>query len=174
MVREGGGDGVEEAALREFCERTVDDVYRYARRLTGGDQALTADLVQDTYLSLMRHLRNSPDDSVGLPWLITACRHRFIDELRRAGRRERLHSLTWSPTSSSESPPLGVVETLGQLPAIQRAAIVMSHVDQMTVTEIAVTLGRSVHATESILRRGRAAFRQIYLSDRAKEAEHGT
>ena len=169
-----GGDGVDEAALREFCERTVDDVYRYARRLTGGDQALTADLVQETYLSLMRHMRDRPEEVVGLPWLVTACRHRFVDELRRSGRRERLQFLAWSPTSSSELPPLGVVEALARLPATQRAAVVMSHVDQMTVSEIAVSLGRSVHATESILRRGRAAFRLVYLSDRAKETEHGT
>lgn len=172
-MREGGG-GVEEAALREFCERTVDHVYRYARRLTGGDEALTADLVQDTYLALLRHLRDRPDETVGLPWLITACRHRFVDELRRVGRRERLQPVAWSPPFSSDPPLTGVVEVLGQLPAIQRAALVMSHLDQMTVGEIAESLGRSIHATESILRRGRAAFRQIYLSDRAREADHGT
>lgn len=164
---------MDEAELVEFCERTVDDVYRYARRLTGGDEARTADLVQDTYVSLMRHLREGSAVVVGLPWLITACRHRFIDEMRRSGRRERPRPKMWTSPPSSQDPHTGVAETLIQMPPIQRAALVMSHMDQMSVAEIAAALGRSIHATESILRRGRATFRRIYLSDEAQEANRG-
>jgi len=55
--------------LTAFCEDTVDDVYRYALRLTGGHPAHTADLVQDTYTALLRHASQYPTEPVRLPWL---------------------------------------------------------------------------------------------------------
>ena len=65
----GGVDGGEEhllildsTDLDAFCERTLDEVYRYALRLTGGDPARTGDLVEETYSALLRHCerRRSP------------------------------------------------------------------------------------------------------------------
>ena len=53
---------------------------------------------------------------------------------------------------------------------MQRAAIVFRHVDQMTVDQVAQEIGRSVHATESILRRGRENLRRIYVNEQAKAA----
>ena len=70
-----------------FYESSVDDVYRYATRLTGGDRALADELVQETYLGLLRLHRNGTAPEVDVGWLIVSCRHRFLDMVRRERRR---------------------------------------------------------------------------------------
>ncbi len=54
------------------------------------------------------------------------------------------------------------VEVLAQLPAAQRAALVLRHLDGLSVPEVARTLERSVEAVESLLARGRVSFRRAY------------
>jgi len=51
---------------------------------------------------------------------------------------------------------------LGDLGPTHRAALVLRHVDALPVPEVAATLGRTVHATEALLVRARAAFRRRY------------
>ncbi|HQV58328.1 MAG TPA: sigma factor, partial [Ilumatobacteraceae bacterium] len=73
-------------SLIGLYERTVDEVYRYATRLTGGDHAAAEELVQDTYLQLIRRQRDGSIGEVDIGWLIVSCRHRFLDGLKRDRR----------------------------------------------------------------------------------------
>jgi RNA polymerase sigma-70 factor (ECF subfamily) len=52
------------------------------------------------------------------------------------------------------------IAALDALPASQRLAIVLRYVDGLSVPEIARQTGKSVHAVESLLARGRAAFKR--------------
>ena len=88
---------LDSADLGAFCERTLDDVYRYALRLTEGDSSQSADLTQESYTALLRHVERHPDDPVRLPWLITCCRHRHLDAIRDHRRRERDQTRGWLP-----------------------------------------------------------------------------
>ena len=51
---------------------------------------------------------------------------------------------------------------LSQLSAYQRAALTLRYVDGLSVAEVAEHVDRSIHATETLLARGRAALRRIY------------
>jgi DNA-directed RNA polymerase specialized sigma24 family protein len=55
-----------------------------------------------------------------------------------------------------------VVEALGRIPDPGRTALVMRHVEGLSVAEIAGELGRTVEATDSILRRSRQRLRDEY------------
>ena len=55
---------------------------------------------------------------------------------------------------------LHVQHTLGRLLPHHRAALVLRYVDGLPVPEVATLLERSVHATESLLVRAKAAYRQ--------------
>jgi RNA polymerase sigma-70 factor (ECF subfamily) len=46
----------------------------------------------------------------------------------------------------------------------QRAALTLRHVDGLSVPEVAALLGRSTAATETLLARARAVFRQRYAT----------
>jgi RNA polymerase sigma-70 factor (ECF subfamily) len=59
-------------------------------------------------------------------------------------------------------------EVLDRLGAHHRAALTLRYLDGLPVPEVARHLDRTLHATEALLVRARAAFRRIY------EAEEGS
>jgi RNA polymerase sigma-70 factor (ECF subfamily) len=149
--------------LVSLYESTVDGVYRYASRLTGGDRARTDDLVQDTYLGVLRRIQRGERLELSAGYLIVACRSRFLDELK-ANRRRTDRELRVGPGTQvipSEADPPSATAALARLPDDQRAAMVLRYVDDLTVADVAHHLGRSVRATESLLVRGRAALRTL-------------
>jgi len=153
--------------LSAFCEQTMDEVYRYALRLTGGHPTLSADLTQETYAALLRHVDQRPDDPVGLPWLITCCRHRHLDTVRGRRRRERNQIRGWQPAVVEvDAGQDDVIAALGSLGADERLALVLRHVDGLSIAEIADFVGKSVAATDSMLRRGRDRLRSYLLRER--------
>jgi RNA polymerase sigma-70 factor (ECF subfamily) len=157
--------------LSAFCEQTTDEVYRYALRLTGGETTRSADLTQETYAALLRHVEQRPDDPVGLPWLITCCRHRHLDAIRSRRRRSRNQIRGWQPAVVEvDEGEDDVIAALGSLRPDERLVLVLRHVDGFSIAEIAETVGRSVAATDSMLRRGRDRLRSHILRER-QEAE---
>lgn len=53
---------------------------------------------------------------------------------------------------------------LAELNGSQRAALTLRYLDGLRVAEVAEHLGRSVHATETLLVRAKAALRRSYRS----------
>lgn len=153
----------------ELYERTLDEVYRYASRLTGGDRVRTDELVQETYLSVMRRIGNDdPPIEPNLAYLLVTCRSRFIDQLR-SDRRRRLREervagsdAAVAPIDPSDLDPGRATAALGQLRDDQRAALVLRYVDDLEVADVAELLDRSVRATESLLVRARTALRTAF------------
>jgi RNA polymerase sigma-70 factor (ECF subfamily) len=154
--------GDTDADLSAFFEETVDLVYRYASRLCASDRAATEDLVQETYVCLLRELRAGRPLDVGPGWLITTCRSRFIDRVRAERRRRAREAGAWSNDPQHVDVSMGddTTRVLAGLAAEQRVALVMRYVDDMSVPDMARALGRSVHSTESLLARARLAVRQ--------------
>ena len=156
------------AEFVELYNDTLDDVYRYASRLTGGDRIRTDELVQETYLSVMRRLgSNGPVIEPTLPYLLVACRSRFLDELRadrrRRTREERAAATApVAPIDASRLDRGDAITALATLPDDQRAALVLRYVDDLAVADIATHLDRSVRATESLLVRARTALRTAF------------
>jgi RNA polymerase sigma-70 factor, ECF subfamily len=164
-----------DADVIALFERSVNDLYRYATRLTGGDRAWAEELVQDVFVQVVRKVRSSPDVDVDEGWLRVACQHRFLDDLKARQRRSRRElkvaslddrrgstpDITPDIGASSDDPTV----LLAQLPADQRAALVMRYLDDYSVAEIARRIGKSVRATESLLVRGRTALRKMMEVD---------
>lgn len=152
-----------ERELLAVYDRWVSEVHRYAMRLTGGDRSRSEDLTQETFLRLLRDARSGGRVVVDVSWLIVTLRNRFIDELRSADRAERRLRLVQGGERFDGSPvagPASASELLGELPDRQRAALVLRYVDDLSVAQTADALALSVHATESLLARGRAELRR--------------
>jgi len=146
-------------------ERTVTDVYSYlASRV--GDWAAAEDLTQDVFVAGARHV--AAGDVVDLAWLIGVARHKLVDHWRAQARLDRNLALAHSSEQtrvvdqpeSIDSGRAAVV--LAGLNPTYRAALVLRHVDGLGVVAVAEHLGRSVAATEQVLSRARAAFRDKY------------
>jgi RNA polymerase sigma-70 factor (ECF subfamily) len=149
----------------EVYERTVTDVYSYlASRV--GDRAVAEDLTQDVFV-VGAH-RAAAGGVVDLAWLIGVARHKLVDHWRARAREARKLALAHSSEGAgavaapmSVDPGLASV-VLAELNPTYRAALVLRHVDGLSVAAVADHLGRSLEATEQVLSRARAAFRLKY------------
>jgi RNA polymerase sigma-70 factor (ECF subfamily) len=161
----------DEAAFRLWYERQAPRVYAYLHGRCGGDPGLAEELTQQTFLQAIRGHRSFDGRSDPTTWLIAIARHRLIDHFRRLERDERRHlrlvvremesglaEREWSNHDVRSE----VVAALRQLPAAQRAALILHHVDGLPVRDVATALGRSASAVESLLARGRERFRSVF------------
>jgi RNA polymerase sigma-70 factor, ECF subfamily len=154
---------MDESDLVGIYERTVDEVYRYANRLAGGDRQRAEDLTQDAFLMLVREVRSGRSDELGASWLITCVRNRFIDQVRHSAMGERRLRLVPASSSDGGDGPgdtlLTEIPALARLSDTERVAVVLHHLDGYPVSEVAHRLGRSIRATESLLVRARSRLR---------------
>jgi RNA polymerase sigma-70 factor (ECF subfamily) len=153
--------------LLELYDDALPHVYGYLLARCG-DRGLAEDLTAESFLAAVHAVRKpgGPDPSV--PWLIGVARHKLADHWRRVEREQRGLRLLDSEAEQSDDPWETTVdriqahEALGQLGAHHRAALTLRYLDGLPVPEVAQHLDRSVHATEALLVRARAAFRRIY------------
>lgn len=150
-----------------------DAVHRYVSRLTGGDVALTEDVVQDTYLVALRRMADTGNAPIGIGWLITVARHRLVDRVRQHERelaRERRSAagqLDEDPGSEVSSVSSEQARwLLQQLPPGERIALALQVVDGFTIAEVAELTGRTVEATSSLLARARRRLRALLTEAR--------
>lgn len=151
-------------------EATFSEVYTYLYHRCGGLQELAEDLTQETYLTAVAAYKDG--EPVELPWLVTVARNKLMDHYRKREREGRWFSVIHNEQAIDETahqnrqaPRERALVALAGVPAEQRAALVLKYLDGFSVEEIAEALGRSVHATESLLARGRRTLRRLYQED---------
>jgi RNA polymerase sigma-70 factor (ECF subfamily) len=154
--------------LLAVLDAELVNVYAFILRRCG-DRALAEDLTSDVILRAVRETKR--ERSVVTPaWLTTVARNRLVDHWRATAREERRVGLAWSNPAPDEwtadgTPlePEVVNQAMRRLPPDHQAVLSLRYLDDLTVPGVAEVLGRSVHATESLLARARRAFRTSYL-----------
>src|SRR6202451_2855037 len=153
--------------LLELYDDALPHVYGYLLARCG-DTGLAEDLTSESFLAAVHAARKPGATDPSVPWLIGVARHKLADHWRRAEREQRGLRLL-----DSEPPPVDdpwetaidrirAREVLGQLGVHHRAALTLRYLDGLPVPEVAEHLDRTVHATEALLVRARAALRHIY------------
>jgi RNA polymerase sigma-70 factor (ECF subfamily) len=149
------GDG---DAFGELVRRHRDRLWAVALR-TLGDREEAADAVQDALISAYRSAERFRGDSAVTTWL-----HRIVVNscLDRARRRQARPTVPLPETDVTPAPApdrdtaMDVRQALQQLPAEQRAALVLVDVQGYAVAEAAVILGVAEGTIKSRCARGRA------------------
>ena len=169
------GAPVDEGRFWEVYERALPAIYGYFLRRA--DASVAEDLTQEVLLQAARSFRQGETAKVTVPWLMTVAKSRLVDHHRAESRRERKLVLAWSAQRSESASAEAEFDAnhlteqteraLEALPAAQRAALVLHHLDDLSVNEVADVLGRSVRATESLLARARRAFRDAIAEGQA-------
>jgi RNA polymerase sigma-70 factor (ECF subfamily) len=112
-----------------------------------------------------------PPPEVSVAWLVGIARHKLVDHWRRSEREQRGLVAAQAEHQASEDPWHEVLDAqaahvaLLRLSAPQRLALTLRYLDGLSVPEVAQHLARSVHATETLLVRARAALRRIYAEE---------
>jgi RNA polymerase sigma-70 factor, ECF subfamily len=155
---------LEAEGFRRFYDDALPRVYGYLLRRCGGSSSVAEDLTQETFLAAVTELRRGRRIDAPLPWIYGIARHKLLDHYRRRERHARRSDREPDAVLASvqnETDDRALV-ALAAVPAAQRIALVLRHVDGLSVPEVAAALGRSVEAVESLLARGRVGFRQAY------------
>lgn len=150
-----------------FYSQAMPMVYRYFMARCGGNPAVAEDLTQDTMLSAASEIRRGRFGDSPVPWVLGIARHRLLDHYARSSRERRRVTAWANEARIRASVDDGATErervhaALAELPAMQRAVIVLHHLDGLPVGEVAALVDRTPAATESLLSRGRAHLREL-------------
>lgn len=169
-IREAQGGS--ETAWRRLFESHFDPVYRFCLALTRGRRELAEETAQQVFVTAAQRIdRYDSQGRTFRVWLLSIAKNRHMTfqakEQRRRhheAMREQVHVLT-----DNHRPDLRVHEALARLPLEYRRALESKYFRRLTVKEIAAHDGGSVEAIESLLRRARDRFAQVYESMQDEE-----
>jgi RNA polymerase sigma-70 factor (ECF subfamily) len=153
---------LEEQWLRIYRE-TVHPLYGYLAKRTGGDRALTEDIVQESYLRAIDSWKTKAVPDAPLAWLKQVARNILIDYLRRkkrdadAGPRGADGIEPRTPADEFES--LEIFLAIASLGRRKARALEAFYFDGLSVREIAGEMSVSERAVEGLLRRARGSLR---------------
>jgi RNA polymerase sigma-70 factor (ECF subfamily) len=153
--------------LLELYDDALPHVYGYLLARCG-DTALAEDLTAESFLAAVDAVRKPGAPGPSVPWLIGVARHKLADHWRRVEREHRKLRLLDHEPAIVDDPWETVVDrirardVLDRLGPHHRAALTLRYLDGLPVPEVARHLDRTLHATEALLVRARAAFRRIY------------
>ena len=171
-----------EDAFAEFWEQIFPVIYRYALSRSGGDAELAEDATQMTLTRVVQRIHTYRGEASLLTWTLTICRRVLYDNWSRDRRRglevpleaeqntepalrALLETLSVDVAASAEARQATrqiVRLALDHLPPRQRIAVERRYLLDQSVREIAAALGVTEKAAESLLSRGRVAFRDAF------------
>ncbi len=151
------------STLLHLYDEALPHVYGYLVRRCD-DHATAEDLTAETFMAAVHAHRAGTE--VGVPWLIGTARHKLADHWRRVGRQREAMAELWDAAAevADDGSPLDALHVqavLARLAPHHRLALTLRYLDGLPVDQVATHLDRSLHATESVLARARAAYRQV-------------
>ena len=133
------------------------DVWRLSFGLLG-DETAADDVTQDAFVRAFRFLPRYRGEAKFSTWLFSITRNCALDEIRRAGRRQRLVDRL-GPPPAGEGPDgslrLEVAEALACLDGDLREPVVMIDMFGLAYAEVAHVLGVPVGTVKSRVHRAR-------------------
>lgn len=149
-------------AWQQLFDWHFDAVFAFCRKLAGGRQDWAQEMSQQAFITAARRIdRFDPQQGALRAWLFGIARNCHAAMTAAETRRRRREALAL-PRQPDEPPDLGVHEALAQLPQRYRAVLEAKYLRQLTLAEIAQADGQSVEAVESLLRRARRRFAEVY------------
>ena len=168
LVRASRGEARAAGAL---VDRQGPRLMAFALRMTGGDRALSEDIVQETFLRLWRKAGDWDVDGPAQlsTWLGRVAANLAVDARRRAARQAPLDA-AGDVADAAPSALAGLIgaerrtgldAALARLPERQRQAVVLRHVEGYSNPDIAAMLGCGVEAVESLTARGKRRLAEL-------------
>jgi RNA polymerase sigma-70 factor (ECF subfamily) len=171
MARVARGD---ERAFRELTRRHLPAMLGLARRILG-NAADAEDVVQEAMLRVWTHAPRWQPLALLRTWLSRVVVNLCLDRKRRAAwvgldAAGELVDPAPGVTESAEAAERDrrLAAAIGDLPARQRAAIVLSYTEGMSNAQVAEILDTTVSAVETLLVRGKQNLRRA-LADVIEE-----
>lgn len=159
-MKDAGGAAL--PPFQVFFETTRDAVYRLLSSLVGPLEA--EDAFQETFLAALRaYPRLTPETNLHA-WVVTIARRKAIDRERARARAPVPRAELEEPPETLEATPeardADLWQAVRDLPAKQRAAVVLRFVNDLSHREIAEVLASSEAAARRNLHEGLKTLRK--------------
>ncbi len=152
-----------EAAYAALYDQYAARLYRAAYRLTGS-LSDAEDVVQDTFVALVRHRANLPGVRDLEAYVFTICRHAAI---RRAKKRPATQPLVQDiPAPSTATPNDELQRAVAQLPGAQREVIALKIDAGLTFAQIGQAMNVNLNTAASRYREGIRKLRDLMENER--------
>ena len=154
----------EREAFDELIRRWHEPLWKYARRLTGDDDA-AAETVQETWLRVLRGIARLREPERLRAWLFGITRRVVMDRLRKRYSEPAMVAIDDVDLAGPEDARelAGDLETmheeLNQLPLLEREVLVLFYLRELTLAELAEVLAVPVGTIKSRLFRARHSLR---------------
>ena len=177
MLRFQAGD---DDAFRELFEKYSRAIVNFAYHFVGS-RPRAEELAQDVFLQIYKAAARYEPQAKFTTWLYRIATNACLNEARRPERRYKTRPLEHPTEDASERTEIAlpdpravdgddavigqelqekIHEVLGELPANQRAALVLSRVEGMSYREVADALECSESAVKSLVFRATATMRK--------------
>jgi RNA polymerase sigma-70 factor (ECF subfamily) len=130
--------------------------------------AVAEDLTAETFMAAVAASRRGKPPEMTVAWLVGVARHKLVDHWRRNAREQRNLAVAEADTEALDDPWADWLDAeaahaaLSRLSVHHRIALTLRYLDGLPVAQVAAHLDRSLHATETLLARARAALRRLY------------
>jgi RNA polymerase sigma-70 factor (ECF subfamily) len=155
----------ERAAFEALVARWHEPIWRYLRRLAGQDEA-ARDLMQDTWLRVLRGIASLREPAKLRPWMFGIARRVAMDRLRYEYARPAADDIELDALAAPDSDlaldaDFAALDAgIAKLPAFEREALTLFYLRELTIEEIAGLIGSPVGTIKSRLFRARRLLRR--------------
>ncbi|CAN5221567.1 MAG: SigE family RNA polymerase sigma factor [Nocardioides sp.] len=122
-----------------------------------GSRDEAEECVQEAFARAWQHRRSLSHDGHPDAWVRTCAYRLAVSRWRKFGRR-RGHGQVETPVVAPSDDRVVLVSALRQLPESQRRAVVLHHLADLSVDDVAAETGAPVGTVKARLSRGRAAL----------------
>ncbi len=142
------------------------------------DEQTSLDIVQETFINAVRHIRSLRDDDKFGSWLFSIAHQKCAQHWRRLHREERFLDVREPPPDDSGSPEEDPSATLirkeqeeefmarlSRLPVPQRSVLLLHFVEEFSLEEIAAITGVPVGTVKSRLHYAKKMLRSLFEED---------
>lgn len=165
MERFKAGD---DSAFDPLFQRHSQPIHGFLIRMVR-DRFLAQDLLQTTFLSMVRARGRYEKGTAFQPWLLTIAANAARDSLRRQRRGENAMDVvgrteserTTEQTVSDHGARKEIEDAFAKLPAQQREAVILHKLQGFSFEQIAETLGISMTAARIRAHRGYEKLRSL-------------
>jgi len=157
----------DQRAWSQLFDWHFEAVFSFCLRLTQGKQSFAEEATQEAFMIAARKIhRFQPTSGTFRAWLFgiaqNRCKKLHASEVRRQARENRYTQQQPETTLRDNLSVAPVHEALAHLPPHYRSVLEAKYMSGQTVKQIAQTNQISEHAAESLLRRAKEKFTQIY------------
>ncbi len=171
---------MDERAWEVFCREYSRPLLAFVQFRFGCNREKAEEIVQMTFIRCIKSIRTfKPSRGRLLNWLKAISRNEAYTLLQQEQKQlatiegifEEIDTVALSEEMvAKEEVQLLIHETIAELYSRYRKVLILKYIENRKVTEIAIMLGQSEKAIESLLSRSRQAFRKVFLQ-KAKGVE---